>query len=185
MTRWISWENILKAIPVIVGAVATLYQLRTKLPGSRSQLKSDLEILKLLPDEEDPSHKTLKTSIDAKITRMYSGAASRSATEKPGWKKNWVYLVYGISLFLIFGFWTYYLVNRGSWWAILTGFFALAGAGNVMAGFERSSPRGSRPPVTTPNDQGSQPKVPASGRDNVGNLSNTSAPPQGRDSNHL
>jgi hypothetical protein len=146
ITNWISsnWENVLKAIPIILGAIATIYQFRGKIPESRSQLKLDLEILQLIPAVDDPSHKMLKQSIDARIARIYSDATSGSATgeielEGPNLKwyqrLKWGPLIYGSLLLMVFGLWTFSLYNRGSWWALATGFVAFGGFGNVLIAF--------------------------------------------------
>jgi hypothetical protein len=146
IANWISsnWENLLKAITAVVGVIFTIHQIRGKLPESRSQLKIDLEILQLLPEKDDRSRKLLKQSIDRRISKIYSGAASRKATdeiegESLGWfqRIKWGTLIYGLSLLFVFGLWTFSLYNRGSWWAILTGFVAFGGLGNVMLAFNR------------------------------------------------
>ena len=126
------------------GLFALPNQIRGKLPESRSQLKLDLEILQLLPEKDDRSRKLLKDSIDRRISKIYSGAASRKATEETdgqslSWfqRIKWGTLIYGLSLLVVFGLWTFSLYNRGSWWALLTGFVAFGGLGNVMLAFNR------------------------------------------------
>ncbi len=146
IANWISsnWESLLKAITAVVGVIFTIHQIKGKLPESRSQLKLDLEILKLLPAGDDRSHKMLQDSIDRKISKIYSGAASRKAIDEIegqgfNWLKRikWGTLIYGLILLLVFGLWTFSLYSRGSWWALLTGFVAFGGLGNVMIAFSR------------------------------------------------
>jgi hypothetical protein len=126
-------DVILKAATILVGALFSALQLRKLIPRSRTQLKADLEILKLL-DPADPNFPLLKSHIDAQIKATYSAGTGRHSQFKV---QDTGHLVIGIIMCLVFIPWTLYLVRDGfTWWALGTGFFAFAGFGNLMMAFE-------------------------------------------------
>jgi hypothetical protein len=58
---------------LVVGATVSLYQLRNLLPGSRSRLKADLEILEL-PGKDHRLYQSVKSQTDEQFRRIYSQA---------------------------------------------------------------------------------------------------------------
>jgi hypothetical protein len=59
----LDWETALRAIPLVAGALFSLYRFRSLEPRLRSKLKSDLEILSGL-DPESSAHALLKRNIE-------------------------------------------------------------------------------------------------------------------------
>lgn len=128
-----NWELLLKTLGIIVGVVASLYKLRRIAPKSRSVLRTDLEILKLL-EPSDPNYPILKSHIDVKISNIYHHIPLEVSKRFKVY--NWYTFIFGIIMFLGFSIWTVYLVKDGfSWWALLTGSFAFAGVGNILGAF--------------------------------------------------
>jgi len=137
------WDLTLRAVGVLVGAVATIYQLTKLKPRLRTTLKTDLEILKLL-DPKDPNYGVVQAHVDRSIQQIYAREAPESAGR--GLQVyNWGTLVFGLLLAGGFIFWTVYLVKDGfTPWALLTGFFALGGIGNIMNSLDPGSAGRSR-----------------------------------------
>ncbi len=133
-------ELMLKAAGLLIGAVSTVYQLIQARPRLRSTLKADLEILKLV-EADSEQYRLVKTYVDQTIRQVYGQEAQARAA--PGLRVySWSTLVFGIVLAGGFTVWTFYLVRDGfSWWAVLTGFFALGGIGNIMSSLDPRSGR--------------------------------------------
>jgi hypothetical protein len=134
----LDWELVLRALPLIVGAIVSLYKLRDLNPRLRATLKTDAEILERL-DPNSAAYKSLKQSIEARVERLSADP------------QNEVILfdvVLGVLFIVGFGFWTAYIVRDGfSLWALLTGYLTLSGAGFVLLGF-RGRPKDAPPPAT-------------------------------------
>ncbi len=129
------WEEVFKSLGVVVGAAASLYQIRSLIPPSRARLKADLEILKSL-DPSDAAAPLLKAHIDRTLWVLYSPAAARSASSRFH-VYSWKDFILGLVFMPSFLIWTVYLVHRGSWWpAILTGFAAFASFGGILVGLD-------------------------------------------------
>lgn len=128
--RLVTVDNVLKVLGVLAGAATTAQQIRQFRANSRSSVKADLDILRML-DKSDASYELVKQHVDALIKRVY-------APRKGG------FVVYNqedfvIGLLLLPGFlvWTAYLLRNGfSWWALLTAFFAFAGFGSILNGLD-------------------------------------------------
>ena len=131
--NWNLIETIAKAIVVIGGMIVSLYQLYTRLPKSRGPLTRDLEILKIL-DRDDPAYTIVRAHVDKQIAKIYEPPSMPLKKPKI---RNWDNLIIGVVFLVIFAPWTYTLYNKGSWWALLTGFLAVGGVGNVGIAFER------------------------------------------------
>jgi hypothetical protein len=128
----INWELILKAAGIVVGAIVSLYQISHLLFSSRSTLKSDLEILKLI-DPSDPSYSLVKAHIDATVLRVYPTKSDSPSDkdEKFGWGLFFCMVAFTIG----FTAWTIHLIRVGSvGWAVSTGVFAVIG-GLAVLGF--------------------------------------------------
>ena len=129
----LDWETVLRALPLIVGAIVSLYKLRDVNPRLRSTLKSDAEILEKL-DPNSAAYKSLKQSIEARVTRL-SAEPRKEWKEWKKWNRSEVAL--GVVFLLFFGSWTVYVLRDGfSWWALLTGYLTLSGGGILLMGFE-------------------------------------------------
>ena len=123
------WEGALRAVPLIAGALYSLYRFRDLNPRLRSKLKSDVEILSKL-DPESKAHATLKKNIEVAVEQLYPSSG------QPAQKVIVSDVIFGVIFLVGFGFWTAYLVRDGfSNWALLTGFFAFAGVGFLLLGF--------------------------------------------------
>ena len=57
-----NWQLLIQALGMVTGAMVAAYQIRQLLPSSKSQLKADLEILKLL-DPADEAYPILQDHI--------------------------------------------------------------------------------------------------------------------------
>jgi hypothetical protein len=114
------WDLVLKALGFVVAAVAAYVQIRDLRLTSRTSLKTDLEILKLL-DSNDSTYNTVKTAVDGRIARLYAPKPGNTST-------RWFLAIGGLLWALGFSYWTFKLVQPGfTWWALLTGYLALTG----------------------------------------------------------
>jgi hypothetical protein len=133
------WDMILRAVGVLIGAAGTIYQITRRDPRWRATLKADIEILNLL--EEGESKETIRRNVDRVVQSRYPVKVVEEGTEvkQRGVRLyNVSNLVIGVVFLVGFGYWTFSLVEDGwNWWAILTGFFALGGLGNIMMAFDR------------------------------------------------
>ena len=135
----LDWETALRVVPLVAGALISLYRLQSLEPRLRSRLKSDSEILSRL-DPESPAYELLKRNIEAGVERLYA---------QPAAELKWKDLAIGVIFVVGFGFWTAYLVRDGfTWWALLTGYFTLAGVGFIALGFGFGSLNRLKPPKT-------------------------------------
>ncbi|MCP4439054.1 MAG: hypothetical protein GY810_08945 [Aureispira sp.] len=130
------WDIVIKAFGMLIGLVGTVYQFKRFDPRKRDKLKTDLEILNLL-DPESPEFEKLKIYTEYEIDELYGNTTERRENKqfikKPG------DFVFGLVLFLGFFVWTYILYNNAggfTWYMLITGFFAFAGAGNIIIGLE-------------------------------------------------
>jgi hypothetical protein len=145
----IDWDLVLKALGFIVSAILAYNQMRSYHFTSRTSLKTDLEILKLL-DPGDANHELVKTSVSERIQSLY-------AQDKQ--EISWGVVIYGLLWTFGFVYWTVRLVEpEFSWWSLLTGYLAFAGMGMILAGWSgRSRHRKSTPSTGTdsgtPSDQ--------------------------------
>lgn len=144
------WDIMLRAagiIATLLGVAMAFSRIRLEwrkiAPTSRFALKRDLEILALLKksDPEDPKYEVVKKAIDDKIDEIYSPVQQIRLKKLKDYKDyNWGIIIFGFILLIVFSLWTWYLVKDGfTWWALLTGFFAFAGLGNILNGFEEKS----------------------------------------------
>jgi hypothetical protein len=78
----LDWDIVLKGLGVMVGALASLFQIRSLVPPSRTRLKADLEILTLL-DPSDEAAPLLRAHA-ARITSA-SLSAFTSCRILPSW----------------------------------------------------------------------------------------------------
>ncbi len=130
--NWEQIETIMKAVVVIGGAGLSLFQLYNRLPKFRTSLMRDIEILKML-DINDPTYKIIRASIVDRVAEIYNPSSTSFRESRV---HSWPHLVFGVLLLCIFGIWTYTLFRDNSWWAVLTGFLAFGGFGNILIAFE-------------------------------------------------
>lgn len=134
----LDWETALRAIPLVAGALISLFRLRSLEPRLRSKLKTDSEILSRL-DPESSAYKNLKLNIEAGVEKLYAQPAKKHRVGDV--VADWRDLAIGVVFVVGFGFWTAYLVRDGfTWWSLLTGYFAFAGIGFIALGFGLASP---------------------------------------------
>ena len=142
----LDWDLVLKALGFVVAGVAAYVQTRGLYFASRTSLKTDLEILKLL-DAADPNYQVVKSSIDARLARLYQPRAPATMRANV---QRWAVAAVGLVWAVGFSYWTFALVRPGfTWWSLLTGYLAFGGAalalqGAVGTGFIMRSPFESR-----------------------------------------
>jgi hypothetical protein len=131
----IDWDMLLKAAGIIIGVVVSFYQLRNIMPRSRSTLKIDLEILKLL-EPSDPNYSILKAHIDKSIQQTYRLEQQQRFTNFHVY--SWGDFIFGVIFAFVFSIGTLYLLKDGfTWWVVLTIFLALGGIGGILNGLEK------------------------------------------------
>ena len=132
-----NWQIILQALGIVVGAVLGTSQVLGRLPKSRTTLKHDLEVLKLL-DSSHPQRDVIEQHVQESINRIYKPRRDRRAQIVGNFAihqpDNFIFGVVAL-----FGgvLWTLYLVRGGfSWWSLLSGLLAFSGFGGIMNGLE-------------------------------------------------
>ncbi len=131
------WNIALKAIGIVFGLIVSIYQLRDIIPRTRSTIKIDLEILKLL-DPSDPNYVALRSKIDENVRRTYRINQSRSFSFPSG--EYLVLFILGVFITLFFAALTLYLVKDGStWWVLLTLYFMWKGIVVIGRAFDKPS----------------------------------------------
>jgi hypothetical protein len=124
------FELALKVAAVLIGVLGSFYQLRNLRISSRSSIKTDMEILKML-EPTDPNYKIVKRSIDSSIKNIYKTDEQKTRIYSP------TDFIFGVLFMVGFSIWTYYLSRDGfSYWSILTGFAAFAGFGGILNGLD-------------------------------------------------
>ena len=115
-------ETIFKALSIVGGALAWLYQWRNL--RFRSNLKADLEILRSLESlgSEERNYKILKAHIDSTIVQAYSSSHTKNVNKE----RKFDYIFSGIFLILSI-LWTIYAAkDEFMWWEVLiASFFAI------------------------------------------------------------
>lgn len=136
-------DLLLKAVGLIAASAFSLYQARNLLPGARSRLKTDLEILKLI-DASHPLYAAVQDQADAGLRQVYAAAGESAWGRRVYSSRDFIA---GLIIAVGSGVWTAYLVTDGfNGWAVVTGFFMIAGVGGVLTGLdpgERGRPTGS------------------------------------------
>jgi hypothetical protein len=118
------WDLVLKALGFVAAVIATYVQTRGLHLTSRTSLKTDLEILKLV-DAVDPNYQIIKAAVDKQVALLYTPKIIQSLTSDP---KRLALTIFGLLWALGFFYWTFKLVEPGfTWWAVLTGYLALMG----------------------------------------------------------
>ncbi|HCC54530.1 MAG TPA: hypothetical protein DEQ20_06345 [Desulfobulbaceae bacterium] len=116
-------EVVLKILG-LVSLVFTITLTWVKIPSffknSISNLKTELEILKLL-DAKHVNYKDVKESVESKINSLYGQDEFDFGHILTAGSSVLIALGFGFG----FGFWTYNLILSRSWWAIITGFHTL------------------------------------------------------------
>lgn len=140
---------ILQVVGVMITAGIGFFRIRTEwrkiAPASRFALERDLEILKLMKSSlSDEKCEIVIKAIDAKIDEIYLPTLQIGFKRSRLREYNWPLLVIGFFFLIVFSLWTWYLVKDGfTWWALLTGFFAFVGIGNIISGLEKKSEQSS------------------------------------------
>jgi hypothetical protein len=126
-------EPILTVVGIVAGGALTVYQITRAVSPIRSSLRHDLETLKLARELNMPA-KALEDDIAQRLAKLepdYQPLRWRITSEVV------LQSLTGILMAIGFGYWTYYLSKGGfSWWSVLTGFFALGGAGQLFIAFD-------------------------------------------------
>ena len=128
-TGGINWDLILKALGFLVAAIVAYFQLPHLNFAMRASLKMDLEILNLL-DATDPSYIVVKRAVDERVKSLYS----EKEKDTPGQRLERITTgIVGALWTFGFAYWTVSLnLPNFSWWSLLTGYLAFAGAGIVI-----------------------------------------------------
>jgi hypothetical protein len=122
------WDLLIKAVGAVIAAAVAYLQILSARPISRAALKTDLEILKLV-DSADPYYETIRKSITRRIRLLYEEEAESLRNRL----RRWAIGVFGLLGGVGFSYWTFYLVRDGfTWWAVLTGYLALAGLWGIV-----------------------------------------------------
>ncbi len=105
------------------GAITNLFNAK---PLRRSSIKADLELLKIM-DEEDPGYKELKAHIKSQVLSLTKADDEKSELVTGKLPQT----IVGILMASGFSFWTYKIITSdiSNWWTILTVWLALAGFG--------------------------------------------------------
>ena len=137
MVEMVWWQFLLLAVGLLASAIIARGALRDRpiISKSRATLRADLEILKLL-ESTDQNYQIIKANVDASILSIYGTRKKRLRVY------DWYYLIIYIPFFCGFTWWTVYLANGGSSWAVLTGFFAFVGLIGITKAFDE--PRASK-----------------------------------------
>jgi MFS family permease len=102
----------------ILGIVSTIAPLFFR--PSKARLRTDLEILKLLK-EDDPNYQKVKNVVNEKIDELYKAT-------KENYGRRIAIGLLGIMFLVGFGYWSYKLVvPEFSWWSLLTTYFSAIG----------------------------------------------------------
>ena len=132
------WELLLTVMGLVAAAFVTLLNVAALrniniAPRRRATLRTDLEILKLLKPT-DENYQLVKASVNSSIRSIYQTRSRRTFREQFR-VYDWPMLIIGLVFMGGFGWWTGHLGIGGSWWAILPGYFALAGLFYVFLAF--------------------------------------------------
>lgn len=121
-------QAFLSSIAVVAAILVALYQLRGLYPRSRIRLKSDLEILHLLPEDSE-ERKLIESSISAAVKAIYGDGKFVI--------HSWSDLLFGI-LLMLGGTWgTIALALKGDYlWSLFPVIFVILGSGGVMNAFD-------------------------------------------------
>jgi len=135
---------VLQAIGLLTGVILSSLQLRNLVSKSRSTLKTDVEIFKMLKPE-DPGYEHLKKHVTKSMENIYSLAEQRNFIGIKVY--SWDDFILGVVFLLIFPIATFYLYRYGyNVWALVTGFLALTGIGGIMNGLdEKNAPKDKTP----------------------------------------
>ncbi|MDQ3801492.1 MAG: hypothetical protein M3384_18880, partial [Acidobacteriota bacterium] len=126
---------ILQAVGLLTGVILSSLQLRNLVSKSRSTLKTDVEIFKMLKPE-DPGYEHLKKHVAKSIENIYSSSERRNFIGIKVY--SWDDFILGVVFLLIFPIATFYLYRYGyNVWALVTGFLVLAGIGGILNGLDR------------------------------------------------
>jgi len=120
---------------IVIALIAAASQWRNLTPKSRTALKHDLDILKLI-DPSEGSYKILKEHIDETIRKTYSHNPQQSFFSRVRSKLT-IFLdkdfYVGAGIIFSFSALTLYLLKDGfTWGALPTGFIALTGIGGIL-----------------------------------------------------
>jgi hypothetical protein len=129
------WVTVVQGLGAAVAIVASFVQVRSMIPPSRTRLKADLEILKLL-DPGDEASKVVRAHTTRAIRCLYAPCERTSKFHVYSWGD----FIAGLIFLSGFSIWTVYLSKDGHfWWITLTGFGAFAGLGAVLNGLDPKS----------------------------------------------
>ena len=111
------WDLLIKLLAAIATLIGLALQFRKFNPRKRLLLKTDLEILKEI-NEEDQNHATVKEYIDNHVKSIYVESDRLKVYDTFG-------LIYGVIFILGFSYWSVSLYNTNNgftFWMIFTGF---------------------------------------------------------------
>lgn len=120
------WDVFFGIASVLLTAVSTLFALSPPKLGGRAKLKTDMEIFALLT--EDSPYKKYRTDVDREINLAFE-----EIYKKEGAVRSEITLrITGGLIATLFGWASYSVIFKDgsfefSWWAILTGYWALGG----------------------------------------------------------
>jgi hypothetical protein len=137
------WDIVFRAVGALIGLGGFIYQWILRDPRWRSTLKADIELYNIL-DKDDPNREIIHHNISKVVRSRYLDVKKLGAEEELGAARprfrvyNVSNLVLGIIFLGGFGYWTFALLADGwNWWALITGFFAFGGLGNLMIAFDK------------------------------------------------
>ncbi len=122
------WQLATGVILAVVAVVGSAVQIREVIPRLRATIKTDLEILALLPDNH-PQRAELSANIDRRLQQIAIPRQRR--LHRPG------ELVAGLLWMGFFFFWAEHFWSEGLWpLGFLLGIAGLVGLGGVLNGFQ-------------------------------------------------
>ena len=123
------WKLLLAAIGAVVTTIVSYHQIRSAWRNPRLNLKTDIEILNLI-DKSDDNYRKIKEYIDEMVQQIYSQKDESILVKHSGvLLRTAFFLLWSVC----FSFLTFYLLrDTFTWWAVLTGYFAIAGIGSLI-----------------------------------------------------
>lgn len=134
-------EILVTLVGIGVTTSLAVYQLRRTISIRRARLKHDLEMLELANKLNLPTgnlHERLAEELEIFVENE-TALQARSPLSDPQFIGM---SIYGLVVLIGFSVWTLYLVRDGfTWWALLTGVFALGGLMQPVVAWEEVNRR--------------------------------------------
>jgi hypothetical protein len=131
----LNWQALVAAVGIVVAILLSFFQLRNTVFHPKTMLRADLEILKLLPENHE-LYPVVKASIERQLQQVYRGITHEEMKRQTFW---WLRFAIYTGSTVVFTAWTIYVCSDGfSLWSLLTGYFAVGAAYNLLVLFSRN-----------------------------------------------